>query len=70
MVVCICNRINDRDIRNAIHEGASSFSDVRETLGVGSCCGQCAPFAKELVDDTISQLQISQNYNLAYEAKV
>jgi bacterioferritin-associated ferredoxin len=67
MLVCICNGITDKDIENAIHEGATGFGDVRSSLGVGGCCGQCASYAKELVKSTISQLQISQNFHLAQE---
>lgn len=69
MLVCICNRISDRDIRSAIHEGASGFRDVKSELGVGSCCGQCVPFAKGVVEETVSQLQISSGYSLGRELK-
>ena len=69
MLVCICNRISDRDIRSAIHEGASGFSDVKTELGIGNCCGQCVPFAKGVVEETISQLQISKGLHLAQEIK-
>ncbi len=67
MLVCICNGISDKDIENAIHEGAASFGDVHAALGVGGCCGQCASYAKTLVSDTISQLQTSQAFYLAQE---
>lgn len=69
MLVCICNRISDRDIRSAIHEGASGLSDVKAGLGVGSCCGQCIPFAEDLVNETVSQLQISKAFHLGTEIK-
>ncbi|PCJ19211.1 MAG: hypothetical protein COB04_06095 [Gammaproteobacteria bacterium] len=58
MLVCICNRISDRDIRHVIRGGANCFSDVRAELGFGSCCGKCVPYAKEVINDTVSQLQI------------
>jgi len=69
MLVCICNRISDRDIRSSIHEGASGFREVKAELGIGSCCGQCVPFAKGVVDDTLSQLQLSRGFHLAQELK-
>jgi len=70
MLVCICKGITDKEIENAIYEGASSFGDVRSTLGVGGCCGQCATYAKGVVSDTIAQMQLSQPcYNLAQEIK-
>lgn len=70
MVVCICNRISDHQIRDAIHEGASGYHDIRTNLGVGNCCGQCAPYAKELVNDTVSQLQLAKINQLAHEVKI
>lgn len=70
MLVCICNRVSDKDIRGAIHEGASGYGEVRNNLGVGDCCGQCAPYAKEIVNDTISQLQLNKINQLAHEVKL
>ncbi|UZE97053.1 (2Fe-2S)-binding protein [Alkalimarinus alittae] len=67
MLVCICKGISDKDIESAVHEGATGFGDVRASLGVGGCCGQCASYAKDLVKDTISQLQLSQALHLAQE---
>lgn len=67
MLVCICKGITDKDIKNAVHEGATGFRDIHTALGVGGCCGQCASYAKDLVNDTISQLQLSQSFHLAQE---
>lgn len=67
MLVCICKGITDKDIENAVHEGAKGFGDVHASLGVGSCCGQCASYAKSLVKETIFQLQAANNYYLAQE---
>ena len=70
MLVCICNRVSDRDIRDAIHDGSSSYSDIQDSLSVGKCCGQCGPYAKALVNDTISQIQMANVDRLAYEVKI
>lgn len=48
MYVCLCKNVTDQQIRSAVENGANSFRDVRKTLGVGSQCGQCACFAKEV----------------------
>jgi bacterioferritin-associated ferredoxin len=53
MYVCLCNGITDTQIRNAIQEGASSFKDVRSTLGVGSQCGKCGILTREILRDTL-----------------
>lgn len=70
MLVCICNRVSDNDIRDAVYDGASGFRDVRDSLGVGNCCGQCTPYAKSLVKDTVSQLQLAKINQLATEIKL
>ncbi len=67
MLVCICHGISDKDIKNAIHEGATGFRDIRASMKVGSGCGQCVSFAKALVDETVTALQSSQPFHLAYE---
>lgn len=41
MFVCICNAITDREIRAYAELGAATIEDLREHLGVASCCGQC-----------------------------
>lgn len=69
MLVCICRGITDKDIKNELYEGASSFKDVSKALGVGTCCGQCAPYAKDLVNETMMQLQLAESGALAYEVK-
>ncbi|MBI1394829.1 MAG: hypothetical protein GC151_02525 [Betaproteobacteria bacterium] len=52
MYVCVCQGVTDRQIREAIQDGASSMRKLRQELGVASCCGRCAPHAKELLDET------------------
>uniref|UniRef100_UPI001F14587E (2Fe-2S)-binding protein n=1 Tax=Pseudomonas viridiflava TaxID=33069 RepID=UPI001F14587E len=46
-------------------EGCCSYREVRETLGVASKCGKCACLAKEVVRDTLTELQSSHDA-LAY----
>ena len=53
MYVCLCKNVTDQHIRSAVENGANSFRDVRKTLGVGSQCGQCACFAKELTQQAL-----------------
>ncbi len=48
MIVCVCNRISDREIMRQVHAGMS-FDDIQLELGVGTCCGCCEENARELV---------------------
>ncbi|WP_346398855.1 bacterioferritin-associated ferredoxin [Pseudomonas syringae] len=68
MYVCLCQGVTDGQIRDAILEGCCSYREVREILGVASKCGKCACLAKEVVRDTLTELQTSHAL-LAYPAK-
>jgi bacterioferritin-associated ferredoxin len=39
--VCICNAVTERDIRDAVDEGARGLDDLRDRLQVATCCGAC-----------------------------
>jgi bacterioferritin-associated ferredoxin len=60
MYVCLCQGVTDGQIRDAIYQGCCSYRDIRETLGVASQCGKCACVAKQVVRETLSDLQASQ----------
>lgn len=55
MYVCLCKSITDKDIRNAVAEGAESMRAVRDTLGVASQCGKCACLAREIIAETLAE---------------
>ena len=48
MIVCVCNRISDREITRHAHAGMS-FDDIQLELGVATCCGSCESCARDLV---------------------
>ncbi|MEK1942688.1 MAG: bacterioferritin-associated ferredoxin, partial [Pseudomonas sp.] len=60
MYVCLCLGVTDGQIRDAINEGCCSYRDVRESLGVASQCGKCACLAKQVVRETLTEVQSSQ----------
>ncbi|MCB1874561.1 MAG: bacterioferritin-associated ferredoxin [Chromatiales bacterium] len=49
MYVCVCNGITDRQIRAAVDNGAHCLDELRDSLGVASCCGRCADCARRLI---------------------
>jgi bacterioferritin-associated ferredoxin len=53
MYVCLCKGITDTQIRAAIQDGANSFRDVRNTLGIASQCGKCGMQAREILHETL-----------------
>lgn len=51
MYVCICQQVTDRDIHQAVAQGACRMRDLRERLGVSSQCGKCAGCAKAVLQE-------------------
>lgn len=49
MIVCVCNNISDREIRQAVDLGLSSMDELRRDLGVATCCGKCASYAEQVL---------------------
>ena len=45
MFVCVCNAISDRQIQETVAAGATSLTDLQNTLGVATSCGCCADLA-------------------------
>jgi bacterioferritin-associated ferredoxin len=65
MYVCLCKGITDSQIRDAVYDGAGSFRDVRQSLGIATQCGKCACWAKDLVNETVAEINGYQS-SLAY----
>lgn len=55
MIVCVCNNISDRRIRQAVDDGMRSMAELRQNLELGTCCGKCHSCAKKVLRDCIDQ---------------
>jgi len=55
MVVCLCNGVRDRDLRQAIDAGYRCFEDLQSRTGVATCCGKCEPMARQILDSTMER---------------
>ena len=50
MYVCICRQITEDQIRDLCRDnGASSYAEVRNQLGVGLDCGKCGNHARSVL---------------------
>ncbi|KIH82189.1 bacterioferritin-associated ferredoxin [Pseudomonas batumici] len=65
MYVCLCTGVTDGQIREAIYDGCCSYREVRQATGVASQCGKCACLAKQVVRETLTELQ-SQHAAIPY----
>jgi len=54
MIVCVCRRVSDRQIREAAAEGAVSLECLQFELGVATQCGRCADCASRILCDARS----------------
>lgn len=54
MIVCVCNNVSDRKIRQAVDGGVTSMSELREELEVGTCCGKCHSCAKRVLRECLA----------------
>jgi bacterioferritin-associated ferredoxin len=51
MIVCLCNRVSDRDIRHAVQvQGVTDFEVLKDLTRAASCCGCCHDCAREVFD--------------------
>ncbi len=57
MIVCNCNFIRERDLREAVRNGASRAHEAYAMCGGKVQCGQCLPFARELIADEKAKLE-------------
>lgn len=49
-LVCICNLVDEKEIKALLDKGASSTRDIQELIRAGSSCGRCLPEIDEIVD--------------------
>lgn len=50
MIVCLCHRISDRDIRRAAEAGYDSFEDYQDETAIARNCACCEDCARDTFD--------------------
>ncbi len=64
MIVCHCEAVTDRAIRNAVREGARCRRSVARTCAAGRSCGGCALAIDEIVRSELEQLDVQPRHLL------
>ncbi|MGM9516535.1 (2Fe-2S)-binding protein [Roseateles sp. DB2] len=54
MIVCLCHRVSDRDIRRAVAEGTRNFEVLQDETRAASACGACHDCAREVFNEAVS----------------
>jgi bacterioferritin-associated ferredoxin len=55
MIVCVCNRITETEVREAARAGATSPENAYARLGCEPHCGCCLDYAQDLIDQERSK---------------
>lgn len=53
VIICICRRISDRSMRDAIAGGAKTAGAVFRAAGCAPQCGSCVPMVKTMIEQTV-----------------
>lgn len=56
MIVCICNRITESEVRKAARAGAPTPESAYAFHGCDVQCGCCLEHARDIIDEERSQL--------------
>jgi nitrite reductase (NADH) large subunit len=48
-LVCLCNFVDEKEIRSVLKKGAESTADIQRFTRAGTSCGRCLPEIDELV---------------------
>lgn len=55
MIVCLCHRVSDRAIREAVQSGTHCFETLQDDTRVASSCGCCHDCAREVFEEARAQ---------------
>ena len=50
MIVCVCNRITEKEVREAVHKGARTPEAAYASLDFDVQCGCCLDYALDVID--------------------
>lgn len=53
MIVCVCNVIREREIRDMARAGLTDVEAIYAELGHEPNCCQCLPFARDIVEEEV-----------------
>ena len=51
MIVCICNRITEKEVREAARSGATTPEKAYACVGCEVQCGCCLDYAQKVIDE-------------------
>jgi bacterioferritin-associated ferredoxin len=58
MILCVCNRINEDEVRECARKGARTPEAAYARLGCEPQCGCCLDYAQELIETEVPRLRL------------
>lgn len=49
VIICLCHRVSDREIRKHVDDGAGNLHAVSQRCRAGSDCGSCASQLRQVI---------------------
>lgn len=68
MIVCVCNNVSERKIRQAVDSGLTSMSALRQELAVATCCGKCHDCAKGILRECLDAAKRPPQHAAEFQA--
>lgn len=54
-IICNCLSITQGEIEDVIKSGLTTFEEVQNETGCGTCCGMCVDDVQEIIDKMTSK---------------
>ena len=51
MYICVCKAVTDKQIQQAIHNGACTRRQLYQCTGAGDVCGKCNNHIRQMLDE-------------------
>ena len=55
MIVCVCNRITEKEVRDAARNGSGTPEVAYASLGCEPQCGCCLHYAQDIIDEELAK---------------
>jgi len=55
VIVCICARVRESEIREVVRAGAKTEDSVGDACGAGTGCGTCLDRIAEILESSVSR---------------
>lgn len=55
-LICGCVRVYRSDIEEAVRNGSHTYTEIQETTGAGTSCGNCRPLVEKVIREALLEL--------------